>query len=109
MNEAIKWIRHRILPASGVIVLAATVYTWAENRFEALQIQMIEIEANILLQNQEHQTQFVGILDDSEELLIERMLTTTDEVQEQQRITVATLQDLHFKIGKIIGMQQAKE
>ena len=98
------WIRKNAAPVFSVVGIAVGIVGWSHSQFAGIREEMLTIRAEIIERIDEQELAFFNKLDDSEELLIQRMLSTTDEVQEQQRITVSTLHNLYYRLGVINGI-----
>ena len=90
----------------GMVTLAAGIVGWSHSQFANIREDQLTIRADIIERIDAHEVSLVREIAEAEDLLIARMLSTTDEVQEQQRVTVSTLQELHFRLGWLHGIRE---
>ena len=103
------YLKKNIIPVAGLIMVIVSTFTWAEKRFEDLQEALSENKLAIIERISQSELRHVDILDDSEELLIERMITTTKEVKDNIISTNATITDLAFHLGVAYGIEISDE
>ena len=100
-------------PAVGVIGVVVSVVTgtviWAETRFADLRFNIQEMEERISLRIETSRANTVDKLDDSEELLITRMISTTNEVKQQQHHVVNMMNSLNYRLGVVHGLEISEE
>ena len=93
----------------GAIGVAVSVVIWAETRFADLRFGIQEMEERISLRIETSRANTVDKLDDSKDLLITRMISTTNEVKQQQHHVVNMMNSLNYRLGVVHGLEISEE
>ena len=109
MDNIFIYLKRNILPVAGLIMVIVGTFTWVEKRFEDLNDSLISSKLAIIERIGQSELRHVDILDDSEELLIARMLSTAKEVKDNIISTNATITDLAFHLGVAYGIEISDE
>ena len=109
MDSVFIYLKRNILPVAGMIMVIVSTFTWAETRFEDLQESLNATKLAIVERIWQSELRHVDILDDSEELLIARMISTTKEVKDNITSTNQSITDLAFHLGVAYGIEISKE